>query len=109
MLRMKQWLRLFASLIALVVVTGSTLLVLVDSVAIVFAYFSLLFVTLSLPITNNKKVLQLYVVIFLLAHITMGWRIYTDFLNSQKPQSTLSSQQTINLFILDLNKQQDSK
>jgi len=55
----------------------SALLIIVDGVAIIFTYVSLIFALFSIG-AGSKGILKIYCAIFLLAHLIFGWRMNSD-------------------------------
>ncbi|MCF6325488.1 MAG: hypothetical protein L3J89_14415 [Gammaproteobacteria bacterium] len=55
----------------------SVLMIIVDGVAIILTYASLLF-ALFLIGGKNSRILKVYGVMFVLAHLVLGWRIVSD-------------------------------
>ncbi|VAW89182.1 hypothetical protein MNBD_GAMMA17-257 [hydrothermal vent metagenome] len=63
--------------IGIAIAALSALVIIVDGVAIIFTYVSLLF-ALFLIGGKNKRMLKAYGVMFMLAHFVLGWRIVID-------------------------------
>ncbi len=55
----------------------SAFLIVVDGVAIIVTYISLIFAAFSIS-KNNIKILKIYGFIFVMAHIVLVWRIGDD-------------------------------
>ncbi len=64
-----------------VIAALSALLIIVDGVAIIFTYASLVFALLSIGV-ENKGILKIYGVVFVIAHLVFGWRMYSDINSS---------------------------
>lgn len=62
----------------------SVLLITGDGVAILFTYASLIFV-LPLIGKGNKGILKIYVVVFVIAHLVLGWRMAAMGFTRQNP------------------------
>jgi len=74
---MKSKLQLASGILAIILVVISTITMVVDGVAIIFTYVSLLFALLSIAV-KNRQILQIYGVLFVLAHVVLMWRIDGD-------------------------------
>jgi len=70
-------LRLILLIIGTSIVIVSAILIVVDGIAIIFTYASLIFVITSIGV-KNKKILGVYCLVFIIANLIFGWRIYTD-------------------------------
>ncbi len=57
--------------------TFSAFLIIVDGVAIIFTYISLIFALFSMSV-SNIKILKIYGAIFVVSHIVLVWRISSD-------------------------------
>ena len=65
----------------IVVAALSALLIIVDGVAIMFTYASLVLALFSVGL-KNRRILKIYGVVFVIAHVILGWRIYSDTNNN---------------------------
>jgi len=63
--------------VGIVIAALSVLLIIVDGVAIIFTYVSLVFVLFSVGV-KNKGALKIYGLVFIIAHVIFGWRMYSD-------------------------------
>jgi len=66
-----------SALVAILLGIFSVFAIIVDGVAIIFAYISLVFAAIALG-GQHKVLLKIVGVIFLLAHLVLGWRISSD-------------------------------
>jgi len=73
----KNKLRLISLIVGIIVAGSSTLLMVVDGVAIIFTYVSLVFVIASIGL-KSRKVQGVYWLVFVVANMTFGWRAFTD-------------------------------
>ena len=64
-------------IIGIAIAALSTLMIIVSGAAIIFTYVSLLF-ALFLIGSQNKRLLKIYGVVFVIAHLVLGWRIVSD-------------------------------
>ncbi len=71
--------------------TFSAFLIVVDGVAIIFTYISLIFALLSMSV-KNIKLLKIYGVIFVVSHIVLAWRISSDMHGSHPGQYPVSAE-----------------
>lgn len=74
---MKNKLRLISLIIGAIVAGVSALLIVIDGVAIIFTYASLLFIMASIGL-KCRKIQTVYWLLFVLANLIFGWRAYTD-------------------------------
>jgi len=74
---MKSKLQLAFGILAIILVIISTVAMVVDGVAIILTYVSLLFALFSIA-AKNRRILQIYGVLFVLAHVVLMWRIDGD-------------------------------
>jgi len=97
----KNKLRLISLIIGIAVAGISTLLIVVDGVAIIFTYASLVFVIASIGL-KNKRVQVVYWLVFVIANATFGWRAYTD--KSEYTSNTKTTPLNHKLFVSCSNK-----
>jgi energy-coupling factor transporter transmembrane protein EcfT len=97
----KNKLRLILLIIGIVITGVSALLIVVDGVAIIFTYASLVFVIASIGL-KSKKVLVVYWLVFVVSNLTFGWRAYTD--NNLHGSNTQASLSNNKLFVSCSNK-----
>jgi len=74
---MKSKLQLAFGILAIILVIISIVAMVVDGVAIILTYVSLLFALFSIA-AKNRRILQLYGVLFVLAHVVLMWSIDSD-------------------------------
>jgi len=82
---MKSKLQLAFGILAIILVIISTVAMVVDGVAIILTYVSLLFALFSIA-AKNRRILQFYAALFVLAHVVLIWRIDSD-----APQVSMTS------------------
>ncbi len=63
--------------VAIIIVVLSTPLIMVSGAAIILTYGSLVFALLSMA-AANKNILKIYGLVFIIAHLVLGWRMYDD-------------------------------
>ncbi len=74
---MSEIIKTISGVIGIAIATLSALVIVVDGVAIIFTYVSLLF-ALFLIGGKHRRMLKIYGVIFMIAHLVLGWRIVSD-------------------------------
>jgi len=82
-------LKFVSGVIAVLLATFSVFLIVVDGVAIIFTYISLIFALFSMSV-KNIKILKIYGVIFVVSHIILAWRISSDMHGSHSGQHPAS-------------------
>jgi len=82
-------LKFISGVVAVLVVTFSAFLIIVDGVAIIFTYISLIFAAFSIS-ASNIKILKIYGVIFAVSHIVLAWRISSDMHQGYQSQHPVS-------------------
>jgi len=82
-------LKLISGIIAVLAVTFSAFLIIVDGVAIIFTYISLIFAAFSIS-ASNIRILKIYGVIFVASHIVLVWRINSDMHQGYQGQPPVS-------------------
>ena len=90
-------LQLISGVMAVLLVMSSAFLIIVDGVAIIFTYVSLILAVCSMN-KSNIKVLKIYGVIFLVSHIILAWRVNSDLHQNHSehlPMSTSSQQSEV--------------
>jgi len=88
-------LKLAFGIIAVLLAIISSFLMVVDGVAIILTYISLIFALFSMSVSNTKM-LKIYAVIFVMSHIVLAWRISSDVNQNDSGQySGFSRHQTI--------------
>lgn len=79
--------KFLSGVIALILVVFSVLLLVVDGVAIVFTYASLVFALLSIG-EKSKRILKVYGVLFIIAHFVLAWRVSSDSMHQNTNYSS---------------------
>ena len=74
---MKVSIKVVLGFVGIVIAALSALMIIVDGVAIIFTYVSLVF-ALCLIGLEDKGILKVYGVVFVIAHLVLGWRMYSD-------------------------------
>jgi len=87
-------LQFISGVMAVLLVMSSAFLIIVDGVAIIFTYVSLILAVCSVN-KNNIKLLKIYGVIFVVSHIILAWRVNSDLHQSysEHPPAAMSSKQ----------------
>jgi len=83
---MKLTLKTVLGFVAVIIAAMSTLLIVVDGVAIIFTYASLVFALFSIG-AGNKNILKVYGVVFIISNLVFGWRVYDDSNSSNRQYS----------------------